>query len=135
MKKQYGLSLIEILVSIAIIGIVIVAVAGSMVSNLKISANSNEQSLAMEYVNGALEQYRIYWKNPIHYRSAATPDSLSELNDMLPSSFNVTLSASNLNIDGTPSTATPPPLRRITITVSNDGRTLALGTTLIGNPN
>lgn len=135
MRNQQGLSLIEILISLAIIGVVIVAVAGSMASNLKVSSSSNEQSLAMEYVNGALEQYRIHWKSASYYSAADTPDSLAALNRMLPSGFTVTLAAENLDVDGSQTTASPPPMRKVTITVKRGDKVLARGATLIGKPN
>lgn len=134
MRSPKGLSLVEILVSLAIIGVVIGALAGSMVGNLRISSRSNQQSLAVEYVNGVLEQYRIHWKSSANYAAATNPPGLSSLNARLPSDFSVTLRADNLNLDGSISATNPPPLRRITITVTRNGRVLARGATLIGNP-
>ncbi|GEM_PF-6612570 len=135
MKNAKGLSLVEILISLAIIGVVIVAVAGSMANNLRVSSSTNEQSLAMEYVNGALEQYRIYWKSAANYNAAATPPRLSDLNRMLPSTFTVRIRADDLDLNGSAATASPPPMRKVSITVTRSGRTLARGATLIGNPN
>jgi len=134
MRNPKGLSLIEVLISLAIIGVVIVAVASSMAGNLKVSSSSNKQSLATEYVNGVLEQYRIHWKSLANYNAASTPNGLAQLNRMLPSDFSVVLAAENLDVDGSPSTLVSPPMRKITITVTRGTKPLATGTTLIGKP-
>jgi len=134
MKKQRGLSLIEVLISLAILGVVIVAVAGSMASNLKVTSASNRESVAVKYVDSALELYRVHWRSSSNYARARRPN-LNRLNRMLDHGMTVRISRpQGLNFDGNPTSVHNPPMRRVTIKVLRDGKVIAQGSTVIGRP-
>lgn len=133
MKKRQGLSLIEVLLSVVILGVVITAVAGSMASNLKVSSESNRQSLAVEYVDSVLEKYKIHWKSPTNYRRARRPN-LRVQNRLLARGMVASIVSRGLELDGSAASSNPPPMRRVTVIVRRDGKVLARGSTLIGAP-
>jgi prepilin-type N-terminal cleavage/methylation domain-containing protein len=132
-KKNRGLSLIEVLISLAILGVVIVGVASSMASNLKITASSNRQSVATEYVDAALEKYRVHWRSIYNYKRARRPN-LSRMNRSLSADMRVVHSMRKLDVDGQVTSVSPPPMREVTIEVYRGGKLLARGSTIIGRP-
>jgi len=134
MKKVQGLSLVEVLISMAILGVVIVAVASSMATNLKVTSSSHEQNVALKYVDSALELYRIHWRSMSNYESTSNPN-MEQINRMLGQGMTAVIEApEGLDFDGNPTSAHNPPMRRITIMVLRGDKLLAKGSTVIGKP-
>lgn len=137
MKRPRGLTLIEVLVALAILGLVLGTVAASIGSSLEASRQSRLQALATEYAQAVVERYRVHWSSPASYQAGSTPPSLSELNSRLAGAgLSASIDASGqINPDGSAFTGTgQPPLRRVVVEVRQGTRLRARVATEIGNP-
>lgn len=71
MKKlvtKRGLSLIEVLISLAILSVIGLAVMGIMVSSLRVRRESQRAIEAQQFAYTVLERHKEYWANVNHYK-------------------------------------------------------------------
>jgi prepilin-type N-terminal cleavage/methylation domain-containing protein len=133
--KQTGFSLIEVLVSISILGIVVVGI--SLIPALTLGRSNDTKTYAVNLAREVIDSYRASWLDQATYQAGTAPT--------LPSAglrFGCTIAAPTVTGHGiqvsdsslVASTATPPKIRRVQVTVScpNAGDTSL--STYIGDP-
>lgn len=113
-----GLTLVEVLISLGVLGIIMVAAASGIVNSSQVSRENRINAQAAQYAQAVLERYRILWADASNYNSNTNP-TLTDLDSVIktPLSLNVTITKYALNADGTVSAANPPPLRKVVIEV------------------
>lgn len=148
-RSNSGFSLIEVMVAIAILGIILVAVSGLMVGNLQLRRASNRstdgQQLAASYLESikrtwsVLDNYlgKIEKDGTVTYSEHILPDSPV---DPRTSSYTIVVDIKCLNLDGTrfdcvSGKGQNPELREVLVTVK-DPSGLITGSlmTQIGRP-
>ena len=118
MRKQEGFTLVEVLVSLALLGVVLGGFLGALTTSSRATLLNDEQATAqnlaeaqMEYVRG---QFYDVANNPPQYQ--ILPD--------VPQGYGVTCTASRLDPEGD-GPADDDGLQRIVVTVEHRSRTVA----------
>jgi type II secretory pathway pseudopilin PulG len=155
MKQQTGLGLVEIILSIAIFGLLSTVISSTIISSMKLRRESQQQLIAQQYAAEVLERHRDYWSIKTLYENQDFPGSDSRFTDSLSSkpefvnsviaryscfdSNGTNRTSAALESGVTPTTinctVVSPALRRITVTLTDTtGEALASLTTEIGRP-
>lgn len=116
-----GFTLVEILISIAILGIVSTAILSMTVQNLRSTARVNQQQAASNVARKYMEDVKNLWLTSASYKAASLPTLPSSSNSSLPPGVTCTSTvAPNTNI--TTLTTTPTFRSRIvTLTCTGNG--------------
>jgi prepilin-type N-terminal cleavage/methylation domain-containing protein len=134
-SKQDGFSLIEVLVAISILGIVVVGI--SVIPALTLGRSSDTKTYAVNLAREVIDSYRASWLDQATYQAGTVPS--------LPSTglrFGCTIATPTLTGHAIQtsdssliaSTATPPKIRRVQVTVAcNNSMNVSLST-YIGDP-
>lgn len=132
-----GLTLIEILVALAILGTLSALGVVGVVTSLRTARESRLNALATELAGGVAELYRTHWSNPLSYERAEAPSGLDGIRQRA-QGVGFTLRVEHLGgftPEGTPHTGPGlPPLRRVSITVLQGQRERARLVVEVGNP-
>jgi prepilin-type N-terminal cleavage/methylation domain-containing protein len=160
MKNRAGIGLVEILVALAILGVLVAAVNGGMLSSLQLRRSDQQRLIAQQYAWEGVELFKNYWSVTTNYETNDAPSSnplfeeqFASYKEREPSFANVTFAYACLSVNGTllmnpvaptatatePAklncTTTKPDLRRVTVTVTNQqGKQLARLVTEVGKP-
>lgn len=137
MKKNSGLSLVELLVAIAVFSIIMLVVSGIVIQGLQVRRDSQLDTRAQAYANAVLEQYKNHWSNQGRYAAASLP-TLPEPPAGFADIAQIDIQPLCVYLDGTaptPSCTTTPPLRRVSVSLTDsEGKVRANLVTEIGAP-
>ena len=150
-SRQRGLTLLEVLISMAIMSVLVTATGYAISSSLKIGQENRRNQDAAEVAQAILERYRTHWRSFDSYATKGVPAGLSTLIAKLPGSYTVTINPNTtLNPDGSvasdttvippvspktiPTYSNVPSLRQLTVEIKEGSRVRAWLETKIGNP-
>lgn len=136
-----GVSMAEILISLAVLGVVLVAVAGMMTGNLNLRRTSVVSTAATQLASSYLEAVKGAWSIPLNYE-APVGQSYGPLpsppSDARYDAFTLGVDISCLTVAGTQvlcSTVRNPELREVRVTVLDQrGTVVSELITQIGRP-
>jgi prepilin-type N-terminal cleavage/methylation domain-containing protein len=139
-----GLTLLEVLISMAIMSVLVTVIGYAISSSLRVGQESRRNQDATEVAQAIIERYRTFWRDVGNYTCKKTPD-VADLLGKLPG-YDITINvAAAFKPDGTavsqPTckngniTGETPPLRQILVTISQGARVRARLETKIGDPN
>ncbi len=132
-----GLTLVEVLVALAVLGVVLGFVAPSLFSSLQVARQSRVTAVATEYAQGVVERYRTHWSVPANYIAGSAPPGLEALRGRLAQAgLNASIDATQrLRPDGSAFTGTgQPPLRRVVVEVRRGNGVVLRLVSDIGHP-
>jgi prepilin-type N-terminal cleavage/methylation domain-containing protein len=72
-KKNAGLTLVEIIVAIAVFSIIMLALSGTIVSGLQLRRNNNLDAQALAYASTILESFKNQWSNSANFKDGSSP--------------------------------------------------------------
>ena len=137
--KNAGFSLIELLISVAVFSIIMLALSGLIVNGLQVRRGSSNEIQALAYANAFLERYKSHWIESVNYQDGIMVDAASL--PVLPTGFTqegpyfACIDEAGNEIDAVSCADSVPPLRRVSLSVKGaDGTVLADLSTEIGNP-
>ena len=120
MKKHPGFSLVEVIVAIAVLGVILVAVGGLMTGNLSLRRSSNQATEAVQLATSYLESVKRSWSVLDNYVAGDLPGAPA---DPRATRYNFTVEIECLDLAGSYVTCVADPvLRQVAITVE-DART------------
>jgi type II secretory pathway pseudopilin PulG len=134
-KTKMGLTLIEVLVSLALLGAVIFIVSGFILP-LRVTRDSQVESNAVTYARSYIELVKVRWLNRDAFINATLPtagaSAASEIK--LPQGWNIDVALRESGASATPLSADT--LRPVIVTVkpSSDQKTWVKLSTLIAKP-
>lgn len=148
--KQQGLTLVELMISLAVFAIIMLALSGTIVQGLQLRRSNSLESQALAYSASVLENYKSFWSDKKKFDCfASNSDECAAYTSYfagptippVPTIFqNATtqITIECVDINGTVSASCPseiPDLRRVTVTlVDSKGKINANLMTEIGNP-
>jgi prepilin-type N-terminal cleavage/methylation domain-containing protein len=115
MKNQQGFSMLEVLISLALIGIVVAGILSALATSSRATITNDVQTTAQNLAEGQIE----YMRNQLY--SSSNPPEYQILADV-PAGYNVNCNAIRLDPDGDGS-EDDDGLQKITVTVSFNGVT------------
>jgi prepilin-type N-terminal cleavage/methylation domain-containing protein len=155
LRKEQGLTLVEIIIAIAVFSIIMLALSGTIVSGLQLRRSNTLEAQALAYAASVLEQYKSFWADPQNY-ACYNPDSAAGLGGAdcppkiyapalppVPTAFvndpiNIQIACVNSAGGIVPKAAckaATPALRRVAVTLTDQqGKIRANLLTEIGNP-
>lgn len=141
MKKNQGLSLVELMVALSFFAITSAAIFSFNMSNLQLRRESQYDNLATQYANSLVEAYKAHWSVSTNYADGEdlpTAELDAILGDNYSAKFEDPLSNITVclqtNRREIPCNGNPP-LRRVTVIIRDQqGRVRAELTTEIGRP-
>ncbi len=116
MKNQAGFSLIEVIISLALIGIVVTGILSALATSSRATITNDMQTTAQNLAEGQME----YVRNQ-QYDGTNNPPQYQVLADV-PASYSVSCTAVRLDPDGDGSDDDDG-LQKITVTVAFNGTT------------
>ena len=133
MKARHGFSLVEVLVAIAVLGVILVAVAGLMTGNLGLRRQSNQATEAAQLAASYMDSIKRHWSVLENYVDADVPGPPTEPRA---ARYDFVLNINCVDLQSNLVTCgRDPVLRQVRINVSNsatgDSESLV---TLIGRP-
>ena len=131
--RSAGFSLIEVVVAIAVLGVILVAVAGLMTGNLGLRRTSTQSTEAVQLGASYLESVKRSWSVLDNYVSGELPGPPS---DPRASRYSFTVEVDCLDLSGTflPCSANPV-LRQVAVSVADTrGSMVERLVTQIGRP-
>jgi prepilin-type N-terminal cleavage/methylation domain-containing protein len=134
-SKQTGFSLIEVLVAISILGIVVVGI--SVIPALTLGRTSDTKTYAVNLAREVIDSYRASWLDQATYVAGTAPTLPSTglrfgCTIATPTVTGHAIQVSDSSLIA--STATPPKIRRVQVTVNCNNSTKVSLSTYIGDP-
>ncbi len=139
-QQRQGFSLIEVIVAIAVLGIILVAVGGLMTGNLQLRRTSNQSTEAVQLAASYLESIKRTWSVLDNYIAPATGNVVlpPTPNDPRGTNYTFVLDLRCLNIDGSNAGCAgnrDPELRQVELLVrNNQGAQVGRLVSQIGRP-
>ena len=146
MTSKSGLGLIEILISLAIFGLLVAAISGGLLSSMNLRRINQEQMNAQQYAGEIIELHKDYWSVEQNYEENTLPSNanFTNLQSRRPDFVKTVtltytcLSSSGSSLSGSGPlgcSTTNPDLRRLTIEMINQNdKVIAHLVTEVGRP-
>ena len=127
-----GFSLVEVIIAIAILGVILVAVGGLMTGNLTLRRSSNQATEAIQISTSYLEAIKRHWSVLDNWVTGSLP---SAPEDPRADRYSFQVAVTCLTVDGTQITCPAnPELRQVVINATTDDERVERLVTQIGRP-
>ena len=131
-RRSAGFSLVEVIVAIAILGVILVAVGGLMTGNLTLRRSSNQATEAIQISTSYLEAIKRHWSVLDNWVDGSLPPVPV---DPRAERYSFEVGVSCLTVHGDPATCLPnPELRQVVINAELDDNRVERLATQIGRP-
>lgn len=132
-RAAAGFSLVEVLIAIAVLGVILVAVGGLMTGNLTLRRESNRATEAVQLATSYLESFKRHWSVLDNYVIVDLPPVPS---DPRISRYSFVTDIRCVDLDGSVLASCPanPELRQVHVTVTDARGASESLVTQIGRP-
>jgi prepilin-type N-terminal cleavage/methylation domain-containing protein len=133
-QREYGFSLIEVMVAISVLSVVVLAV--SLIPALGLGRNNDTRTYAVNVAREVLDSYRSFWLDGTTFRNGTTPTVPTSLRFgcslRTPVVVSYTIDPTSFTLKGTPGT---PKVRQVTVVIDCPKAGQTSLSTYIGDPN
>jgi prepilin-type N-terminal cleavage/methylation domain-containing protein len=133
-RREYGFSLIEVMVAISVLSVVVLAV--SLIPALGLGRNNDTRTYAVNVAREVLDSYRSFWLDGTTFRNGTAPTVPSNLRFgcslQTPVVVSYTIDPTSFTLKGTLGT---PKVRQVTVVIDCPKAGQTSLSTYIGDPN